>query len=70
MMNWILSLLFLTNFLAPDSLATPDSKTSEVERAIISLFDAMRASDGNQIRSIITDEATLHTVTLADGEPI
>lgn len=70
MIKLILSLLLLTNFLALETSAITGTEAEEVESVIISLFDAMRASDGNQIRSLVTEDAKLHTVTLADGEPI
>ena len=43
------------------------SSEQEIESVVYELFDLMRASDGEGIRSIITEEATLHTVR-ADGE--
>ena len=39
----------------------------EIQSVVYELFELMRASDGEGIRSIITEEATLHTVRV-DGE--
>ncbi|MEX2455907.1 MAG: nuclear transport factor 2 family protein [Balneolaceae bacterium] len=52
---------------------TPENsgENDEVVSAVINnFFDAMRASDGDQIRSLITSETTLKTVTVADVEPV
>lgn len=55
-----------TEFQVPEEII-PDQ---EVETVVTSLFDAMRASDGDKIRSLLTDQATLHTVVAAEGEPV
>lgn len=48
-----------------------NSDNEEAVSAVITdFFDAMRTSDGDQIRSMITNETTLKTVTVADVEPV
>jgi len=41
-----------------------------VSTVITHFFDAMRTSDGDQIRSLTTSETTLKTVTVMDVEPV
>ena len=43
------------------------SSEQEIESVVYEFFDLMRASDGEGIRSVITEDATLHTVRV-DGE--
>jgi len=70
MTRWILLVLLLMNFSPRNDInSLISSPEQQLEAVVIQLFDAMRGSDGDQIRSITTDDATLHTVTESDGEP-
>lgn len=60
-------LMFSFTQCSPENSNENDEAVSAV---ITEFFDAMRASDGDQLRSLITSETTLKTVTVADVEPV
>jgi len=68
MHHLLFGILILTCTLNPawDSHQNRSSE-QEIESVVYELFDLMCASDGEGMRSIITEEATLHTVRF-DGE--
>lgn len=70
MILYALLLSFLFNFTVAESTEqNPPVSEQDVESAITSLFDAMRASDGEMIRSLVTKDASLHTVTVKEDGP-
>lgn len=67
----LLPLFFLLIFsFIQCSTETNGANDESVEAVITEFFDAMKASEGDQLRSLITNETTLKTVTVADVEPV
>ncbi len=70
MIRWILLVSLLMNFSAREDVNNVTFSSEQVvEKVVIQFFDAMRGADGDQIRSLTTDDATLHTVTELDEKP-
>lgn len=44
-----------------------DERGNEIEKVVTTLFDMMRDSDGERIKELITEGATLHTVIQENG---
>lgn len=63
----ILFLIFL-GLITHKSLIAQESDTPSA--IIESFFNGMRASDGDYLRALITEDATLHTVTQREGETV
>lgn len=62
--------LFLILMIPATLLAGSVSDNDSPSRVIESFFDGMRASDGNILKTLITDDITLHTVTQREGETV
>lgn len=63
----LILLLFLVLIIQKELIAQEnDAPTAVIE----SFFDGMRTSDGDLIRTLITDDAVLHTVTRRERETV
>lgn len=62
-----LFLLFLFGCFATGQFAAAQSADDEVRAVIDQLFDAMRESDGQAVRSLFTEKAVLQTVRDAES---
>lgn len=60
-------LIFSLTQCTPENSGESDEAVSTV---ITEFFDAMRTSDGDQLRLLTTNETTLKTVTVVDVEPV
>jgi len=63
----IIVLFFLVPIIQKELLAQGNDEPFDV---IESFFDGMRASEGETLRNLITEDATLHTVTQREGETV
>jgi ketosteroid isomerase-like protein len=63
----IILLFFLSLLTQKDLFAQQNNTPSSV---IESFFDGMRASDGETLQTLITEDATLHTITQREGETV
>jgi ketosteroid isomerase-like protein len=62
--------LFLMLMIPAAILAGAVSDNDSPSQVIESFFDGMRASDGDILKTLITDDITLHTVTQREGETV
>ena len=62
--------LFLIVMIPATILAGAVSDNESPSQVIESFFDGMRASDGDILKTLITDDITLHTVTQREGETV
>jgi len=62
--------LFLIVMIPATILAGAVSDSESPSQVIESFFDGMRASDGDILKTLITDDITLHTVTQREGETV
>lgn len=63
MINFLLMLLIVIGTFPKQTFSQGISDKEKVNTVVSTLFDGMRSSDGSTIRSVITSDATLHTVT-------
>ena len=59
--------LFILSIFSQNALY---AQLQEPQDVIESFFDGMRASDGEMLQTLITDDITLHTVTQSEGETV
>ena len=62
--------LFLIVMIPATILAGSVSDNESPSQVIESFFDGMRASDGDILKTLITDDITLHTVTQREGKTV
>lgn len=62
----IIILLILPATIKAEVVIDNDSPSEVIE----SFFDGMRASDGEILQTLVTDDITLHTVTQREGETV
>ena len=59
---WLLLILFITSPIMAQTLSDSMEESDEVREVIFTLFEGMEASDGDVLRSVLIENATLHTV--------
>ena len=59
-------ILMIPSTILAESVGDNDSPSQVIE----SFFDGMRASDGEILHTLVTDDITLHTVTQREGETV
>jgi len=64
---WLLLILFITSPIMAQTLSDSMEESDEVREVIFTLFEGMEAADGDVLRSVLDENATLHTVRSSEA---
>ena len=64
---WLLLILFITSPIMAQTLSDSMEESDEVREVSFTLFEGMEAADGDVLRSVLDENATLHTVRSSEA---
>jgi len=66
-LTWLLLILLTTSPIMAQTLSDSMEESDEVREVIFTLFEGMEAADGDVLRSVLDENATLHTVRSSEA---
>ncbi|MDZ7756540.1 hypothetical protein [Rhodohalobacter sp.] len=66
-LTWLLLILLITSPIMAQTLSESMSESDDVREVIFTLFEGMEAADGDVLRSVLDENATLHTVKSSEA---
>ena len=66
-LTWLLLILLTTSPIMAQTLSDSMAESDDVREVIFTLFEGMEAADGDVLRSVLDENATLHTVRSSDN---